>query len=926
MKKTIKLLVAIAIVAIAGFLAFNFANGQAYSGPTVQTKNISGITINSASFSGLLVDSGNAANTDVWFEYWQRDGGNRQETTKTFINSVIKSTQSYQGYSFARNVNTLTPGKEYCFRAVAQNSLSKSYGEEKCFTTANTANLGNPIVKTLNPSNVSNNRAVLNGRVESLGNPSVANVKFEWYRQAQPSNKKQSAFKQIYLVGDFSQEITDLMPDNLYCYRTVTSYTYVGQATYSGSPGYYMPYPYACSGNDCARYPQPNTYYQPGYSYYNSGVQNYNIYGEEKCFTTGQGNTNNDYYKASLGTSRAENVDQNSVTLVANLTNLGNDNEVDVWFEYGKTSSYGNSTTRRTRTATGNVYFDITGLTANTRYYARALAQNDAGTTYGTEFSFCTDDNGNYEDEKPSVTTNSATNIDNDRATLNARLEDIGSDSDASVWFEYGRTTSYGNQTSQVTKYSTGDFSKEITGLEEDTTYHFRAIARNDAGTTYGNDRTFTTDYDGNNSDSEEPYVVTNSATDINRYSATLNGNLEEIGDDNDAEVWFEYGKTSSFGNNTNHKIKSTSGTFSSYIDDLSSDTTYYFRAVARNSYGTVYGSARSFVTNYNGNDDNDNQKPSVITYSATNINDDSATLRGYINDLGDDSNIEVWFEWGRTESFGNYTSQRTRTWQGEFTANISGLTSNRTYYYRIVARNDHGISYGNTRSFIADDNTYGVDGDNDYTSNGLTLGFWAANVTGGENTWSKLVRGEGSNQIAFRFDVKNTTSQTQKNVITQVLLSPYIKYTGNLKINNVSASGDITNLNLGDIYAGQTKTVTFYGTVDPIDRFVYGQSQLINVVTTRNRTPQLTDTNKIYIWRANIAGIATGPSSLATGLGSDLIDYLLLPLIVALILTFVFRKQLKELMAGWDQKLIHAVKKNSDRSLEKKIQEIKKG
>lgn len=41
-------------------------------------------------------------------------------------------------------------------------------------------------------------------------------------------------------------------------------------------------------------------------------------------------------------------------------------------------------------TGTGNFLSTLTGLTANTRYYARAYATNSAGTTYGNQLSFTT--------------------------------------------------------------------------------------------------------------------------------------------------------------------------------------------------------------------------------------------------------------------------------------------------------------------------------------------------------------------------------------------------------------------------------------------------------------------------------------------------------------------------------------------------------
>ena len=59
----------------------------------------------------------------------------------------------------------------------------------------------------------------------------------------------------------------------------------------------------------------------------------------------------------------------------------------------------------------------------------------------------------------------------------------------------YSTTTSYGSITASQSKtgntYQTA--SENISGLSARTTYHFRIVATNSAGTSYGADRAFTT-------------------------------------------------------------------------------------------------------------------------------------------------------------------------------------------------------------------------------------------------------------------------------------------------------------------------------------------------------------------------------------------------------------------------------------------------
>jgi hypothetical protein len=80
-------------------------------------------------------------------------------------------------------------------------------------------------------------------------------------------------------------------------------------------------------------------------------------------------------------------------------------------------------------------------------------------------------------------------------ATLYGEITDDGGDPYLEVWFQYGKTTAYGYETPHQTKYGTGEFSATISGLEDCTTYHYRAVAKhqNYSDMKYGEDKIFTT-------------------------------------------------------------------------------------------------------------------------------------------------------------------------------------------------------------------------------------------------------------------------------------------------------------------------------------------------------------------------------------------------------------------------------------------------
>src|SRR6185436_8701423 len=92
----------------------------------------------------------------------------------------------------------------------------------------------------------------------------------------------------------------------------------------------------------------------------------------------------------------------------------------------------------------------------------------------------------------PEVVTNAADNIQEASARLNGFVSPHGNTT--SVHFEWGLTTAYGNVTGiQSTGVAETAFLDSIASLSVNTTYHFRAVASNIAGTVTGVDRSFTT-------------------------------------------------------------------------------------------------------------------------------------------------------------------------------------------------------------------------------------------------------------------------------------------------------------------------------------------------------------------------------------------------------------------------------------------------
>ena len=92
---------------------------------------------------------------------------------------------------------------------------------------------------------------------------------------------------------------------------------------------------------------------------------------------------------------------------------------------------------------------------------------------------------------------------------------------------------------------------------------------------------------------------------------------------------------------------------------------------------------------------------PSVKTSDATNIQATAASLSGRLSSLSGSESVEASFEWGATTDYGNETIPELRTEAGDITADLSGLTPNTTYHFRLKVVGGKGTSYGPDMQFV---------------------------------------------------------------------------------------------------------------------------------------------------------------------------------------------------------------------------------
>ena len=293
-----------------------------------------------------------------------------------------------------------------------------------------------------------------------------------------------------------------------------------------------------------------------------------------------------------------------------------NGTSVSAWFKYRRNGGAWVETTHQSiGTTAQNISKSLTGLPAG-EYEYQAVANDiyhgdskfftlhgdnptcDPCDPCGTDYPCPSGDNA------PSVDTLSPTSVDTDSATLRGDLNDDGNDTNE-IYFKWGTSSNNLSHTLNAgTKSNTGTFSKNLSGLNEDTTYYYKACATNSNGSDCGAVESFDTDSNGGcidccdscPSNNDRPDITTLSTVAITTSTAVVDGYYNANGCS--VTTYFEYGRTNSLGSVTGSTSRGNgSGSMAYAFTSLSPNTTYYYRAVGTNCEGTTRGSIKSFTT-----------------------------------------------------------------------------------------------------------------------------------------------------------------------------------------------------------------------------------------------------------------------------------------------------------------------------------------
>lgn len=352
-----------------------------------------------------------------------------------------------------------------------------------------------------------------------------------------------------------------------------------------------------------------------------------------------------------------------------------------------------NPTIDNTKLTAGNelgaFQVDLTGLTSGKTYYVKAFATTSRGTYYGEEKSFTTVAYG-----LPVVNTAEVTEIGLTSAVSGGEIVENGGAPVYACGLCWGTTEHPDmNSNTALGDLADGKFTIKMENLQYETVYYVRAYATNTAGTSYGNEFSFTT------LSPVKPTVVTGEISSISLNSAFCSGTITDNGGAPITEAGICWATTAMPTRDSSHVTAAAGVTeFTLQMSELNPSSHYYVRAYAMNEKGLAYGEQREFNTP---------ALPfaSVVTAAASDITRRTAVCGG---EVVDDAGLEVTARgicYDTKENPSLYQGIHTTNGAGKgtFSETLTNLTPNTVYYVRAYATNETGTSYGQQISFTTD-------------------------------------------------------------------------------------------------------------------------------------------------------------------------------------------------------------------------------
>ena len=402
--------------------------------------------------------------------------------------------------------------------------------------------------------------------------------------------------------------------------------------------------------------------------------------------------------KFEYNTSSADSVSYFQAFLKTSITNFGGNDVLKYghcWSTLINPGLQDSITSFQGNPQNLNFQSQLYGLLPNTKYYTRAYCSLKNTTVFSDEIEFTTLKTG-----FPVVFTLDVYDITLISAKCDGQVvfdSGLVVSQRGVVWDTVNEFDTSENLGKMIGGTGTGQFSCQLSQLLEGKTYFIKAFAVNDAGTAYGEMKSFET------IPLQLPQVTTAEISQITTITAQCGGNVTGTGNGTVSARGVCWGlDTNPTTNNCTGFTADGAGTgeFMSSITGLTDGTIYYARAYATNEKGTAYGDQQSFQTiSIN--------LPTVITSEVISVTTTSAQSGGNVTSSGNGTVSARGVCFGISaditlENCLGFTNDGNGT--GSYTSGITGLTPGNTYYVRAYATNQNGTGYGTTLDFNTPD------------------------------------------------------------------------------------------------------------------------------------------------------------------------------------------------------------------------------